>query len=130
MQPVTANEFGIKLNACVACGDCMTGCNVGAKASLNTNLLAQAKRDGVEIYTGASVLSLRRIVETEKNASGNKNRFDDDQVKKIWQLNVVHTSLALRNRSPSSKKSPEQHEEVEAPIALRAHHVNRNIATV
>lgn len=123
MQPVSANEHSIKLNACVACGDCMTGCNIGAKASLNTNLLAQAKRDGVEIYTGASVLSMRRIAEEEKDKFGEKNKFDEVDVKKIWQLDVVHTSLALRKRSPSSKKSPDLHEETEAPLALRAHHV-------
>jgi cholesterol oxidase len=112
MQDVQANEYGIKLNACAACGDCMTGCNVGAKASLNTNLLAQAKRDGVEIYTGASVLSLRRMTEV-KDAI-----FDAPGTVKIWELDVVHTSLALRKRMPAKQKDgPTDHP------ALRARHV-------
>jgi cholesterol oxidase len=116
MQPVEANPYGIKLNACVACGDCMTGCNVGAKASLNTNLLAQAARDGVDIYTGASVLSMKRMVE---KAGG---RFESDDTK-VWQLDVVHTSLSLRERTPSDKKSKHGNDSSEPPTVIRSHHV-------
>jgi cholesterol oxidase len=87
-----ANEHSVNLNQCVGCGDCMTGCNVGAKASLDTNLLAQAERDGVEIYTGASVLSLSR--ENEKKC--HQPNCNDDH---LWTLEVVHTSTALRARS-------------------------------
>ncbi len=119
MQHVDANEFGIKINACIACGDCMTGCNVGAKASLNTNLLAQAKRDGVNIYTGASVLSVQRMV---KNDADSK-KFEEKNITKIWQLNVVHTSLSLRKRSPSVKKLRGQDQDAEKPIVVRARHV-------
>jgi len=43
---------------CTLCGDCMTGCNVGAKRSLDTTLLAQAAQAGVDLYTGATVLRL------------------------------------------------------------------------
>lgn len=80
MEKFDLNQYGIQLEPCNHCGDCMTGCNVGAKASLNTNLLAQAKRDGVDMYTGASVLSLRRAPS------------------KLWELEVVHTSPKLRSR--------------------------------
>lgn len=86
--------FGVNLSACVACGDCMTGCNVGAKASLDTNLLAQASRDGVAIYTGASVLRLSRT-----EAAG---PHDPAAGKRLWEVEVVHTSLALRRREASS----------------------------
>ena len=119
LQLVEANEYSIKLNACVACGDCMTGCNVGAKASLNTNLLAQAKRDGVNIYTGASVLSVQRMVKNDADLK----KFEDKNITKIWQLNVVHTSLSLRKRSPSVKKLRSQDQDAEKPLVVRARHV-------
>ncbi|QPF72053.1 alpha/beta fold hydrolase [Roseateles sp. DAIF2] len=49
---------GLDLNRCVACGDCATGCNHGAKQSLDTNLLLQARQRGVRLVTGATVLRL------------------------------------------------------------------------
>jgi cholesterol oxidase len=92
MKNKVANEHSVNLNQCVSCGDCMTGCNVGAKASLDSNLLAQAGRDGVEIYTGASVLSLSR---ENENKCHQPNCNDDHS----WTLEVVHTSTALRVRT-------------------------------
>jgi cholesterol oxidase len=41
---------------CTLCGDCMTGCNVGAKKSLDTTLLLEAANRGAQIFTGASVV--------------------------------------------------------------------------
>ncbi|MBV1921159.1 MAG: GMC family oxidoreductase N-terminal domain-containing protein, partial [Pseudomonadales bacterium] len=52
------NNSGVMLDACNLCGDCTTGCNHNAKESLDTNLLVNAWRRGVEIYTGATVLSI------------------------------------------------------------------------
>ena len=82
---LTPSTCSVNLNRCNGCGDCMTGCNVGAKASLDTNLLAQAHEAGAEIYTGASVLSLSRT----------RHRRDSAEV---WVLDVVHTSPSLRLR--------------------------------
>ena len=92
----TPNPYSVGLNACIACGDCMTGCNVGAKASLDTNLLAQAKHNGAEIYTGASVLKI--------------TRFEKAPDTRVWLLDVVHTSTELRRRE-------------KAPLPLKAHKV-------
>ncbi|TXG95766.1 MAG: GMC family oxidoreductase [Nevskiaceae bacterium] len=49
---------GVRLNACKLCGDCATGCNQGAKESLDTNLLASAFVAGAKIYCGATVLRI------------------------------------------------------------------------
>ena len=57
------NHAGINLEPCILCGDCLTGCNVGAKDSLDANLLEIARRGGVQIFTGATVLSIRRSSE-------------------------------------------------------------------
>lgn len=51
----------VPVRACLHCGDCATGCNHGAKLSLDTTLLAKAHRQGVQIYTGATALYLTRV---------------------------------------------------------------------
>jgi len=45
---------------CKRCGDCATGCNFGAKKTLSTSFLAEARRHGVEIYTGATVSHIEK----------------------------------------------------------------------
>jgi cholesterol oxidase len=44
--------------ACTSCGDCVAGCNVGAKNATTTNYLPLAKRHHARIFTGIEVLSL------------------------------------------------------------------------
>jgi choline dehydrogenase-like flavoprotein/alpha-beta hydrolase superfamily lysophospholipase len=50
---VTVNQ-----DSCKRCGDCATGCNVGAKKTLSSTYLHEARARGAEIYTGASVFRL------------------------------------------------------------------------
>src|SRR5262245_32028070 len=50
----------VKLTKCVNCGDCATGCNVGAKKTLSTNYLAEAWRRDAKIYTGVTVSHIVR----------------------------------------------------------------------
>lgn len=69
----------VQLKCCIACGDCATGCNHGAKVSLDLSLLRRAQARGVEIFAGATVTRLRRV---------------DIE----WQLEVWHTDAALRKR--------------------------------
>ena len=45
---------------CVECGDCATGCNNGARKTLSTTYLAQARRYGARLYTGATVSHLEK----------------------------------------------------------------------
>ncbi|WP_310565664.1 GMC family oxidoreductase N-terminal domain-containing protein [Hydrogenophaga sp.] len=54
-------QTDVPLKPCSLCGDCLSGCNVGARASLDVQLLAQAARQGVHIYCHASVLQLKRV---------------------------------------------------------------------
>ncbi len=51
---------GVPLAACTHCGNCITGCNVGAKGSLDTNYLPLAVRHGAEVFSGADVLRVFR----------------------------------------------------------------------
>ncbi|HEY6340516.1 MAG TPA: GMC family oxidoreductase [Bryobacteraceae bacterium] len=58
------NPYGVPQKPCVNCGNCATGCNVGAKNTLYMNYLPIAHRAGATILTQAKVEWL------EKNASG------------------------------------------------------------
>lgn len=75
---------GVRLRRCIQCGDCATGCNHGAKESLDTNLLVQAHESGAEIFSGATVLRVSR---------------DDDG--ETWIVETVYTNAKLRARHGS-----------------------------
>ena len=45
------NAQGMYQPTCTMCGDCIAGCNVGAKNTIQMNYLPLAKRHGAEIYT-------------------------------------------------------------------------------
>jgi len=49
------NRAGIEQAACNDCGDCLSGCNRGAKNTVLMNYLPDAHRHGAEIYTEVSV---------------------------------------------------------------------------
>lgn len=85
--PITvAREDRGHLKACNDCGNCATGCNFGAKASLDVSLLAdaQARSETLECFTGATVLD----IEPEK----------PDDADCAWILNVTFTEKLLRKR--------------------------------
>ncbi len=50
-----ANPYGVQQKPCVNCGNCVTGCNVGAKNTLYMNYLPMAQRAGATILTQAKV---------------------------------------------------------------------------
>lgn len=49
------NPQGLRQRACIDCGDCCSGCNVGAKNSLNMNYLPLARRQGAKMFTKCEV---------------------------------------------------------------------------
>jgi cholesterol oxidase len=75
------NDAGVALKACKRCGDCATGCNYGAKESLDTNLLTLAAQQRARIYTGATVL-----------------RIDRESKDAPWTLHVAYTDKNLSER--------------------------------
>jgi cholesterol oxidase len=54
------NTAGVRQRACTLCGDCATGCNVGAKNSVQMNYLPDAQRHGAELFTQVAVHHLER----------------------------------------------------------------------
>ena len=49
------NPWGVDQQPCINCGDCVTGCNVGAKNTLDTSYLAIAKAGGAHLFTQVEV---------------------------------------------------------------------------
>lgn len=54
------NRQGMLQRPCTDCGDCMTGCNVGAKNSLDFNYIPLARRAGAEIFTQTEVVNIEK----------------------------------------------------------------------
>lgn len=49
------NHVGVEQPACNDCGDCVSGCNTGAKNTLAMNYLPDAVRHGAQMFTQAAV---------------------------------------------------------------------------
>ena len=54
------NPFGVTQPRCNLCGDCTSGCNVGAKNTTRMNYLPDAHDHGAQIFTGARVSHVER----------------------------------------------------------------------
>jgi len=59
IQVSGTNGQGMRQHACVQCGDCATGCNVGAKNSVDMNYLPLAWHHGVTMFTQVEVERVR-----------------------------------------------------------------------
>lgn len=59
------NALEVQQHPCTDCGNCVTGCNVGAKNSLDRNLLRLAKTRGARFYTGATVYTVEPHCNTD-----------------------------------------------------------------
>ncbi len=86
------NPQGVIQRPCTLCGDCITGCNIGAKNTLATNYLPVAKRHGLEIYTQMEVRSIEK-------AGGlyrlNLVYFDDRQCGIVRRYTSAHARLVI-----------------------------------
>lgn len=109
------NRFGVKQARCVGCGDCVTGCNYGAKNTTLMNYLPDAKHHGADIFTLATVRYLERIgekwhvhVATTKAAGVETKTF-------VFRADVVvlaagtlgSTGILLRSREHGLSLSPQ-----------------------
>ena len=55
------NAQGMIQRPCTLCGNCINGCNVGAKNTLAMNYLPIAKHNGTEMYTQCEVTSFEKM---------------------------------------------------------------------
>ncbi len=58
--PAPKNSVGVAQGKCIDCGDCITGCNFGAKKTLCYTYLPIAKSYGARIYTQCDVSHIER----------------------------------------------------------------------
>jgi cholesterol oxidase len=55
------NPAGVLQPACTRCGDCMGGCNVGAKTTVHATYLADAVNHGADLFTQAQVRTIEPL---------------------------------------------------------------------
>ncbi len=106
--PEGANGHGVFQRPCIDCGDCMTGCNVGAKNTLPTNYLAIASGAGAEIYTQTAVEWIEKLNEgwrvhgTRYENAIIKHRFQVDARELVLAAGAVNTpEILLRSQRHS-----------------------------
>jgi cholesterol oxidase len=98
---------------CINCGDCMTGCNVGAKNTVYMNYLPLAKLGGAQIFTQTAV---RHVEKSNQgwtvNVTRHKNRFEKENVTLVAR-NVVlaagtlgSTEILLRSQAKGLSLAP------------------------
>jgi cholesterol oxidase len=77
------NVAGVHQQACTGCGDCVTGCNVGAKNTLLMNYLPDAVAHGAQVFTELDVRTVTQapdgrswIVGAQPLGLGRQKEFD------------------------------------------------------
>ena len=83
------NPAGVKQSPCAGCGNCVTGCNFGAKGTLATSYLPRARRAGAQIYTGASAFGLELVEPQPGAATG---------APQMWKVKFLPTRDLARRR--------------------------------
>jgi cholesterol oxidase len=65
--PEKVNRQGIVQDGCVYCGNCMLGCHVHAKNTLDLNYIPLAEQNGAEVYPLHEVVKIEPIPPVETN---------------------------------------------------------------
>lgn len=65
--PEKLNRQGILQDGCVYCGNCMLGCHVHAKNTLDLNYIAMAEQNGAEVYPLHMVEKIEPVEPVETN---------------------------------------------------------------
>ena len=94
------NPQGMIQRPCTLCGDCINGCNVGAKNTLAMNYLPIAKHNGTEMFTQCEVNS----VEKRDGYYRVNMTYIDDQHDKITRhpISVNSQMVVVGAGSPAS----------------------------
>ena len=70
------NDAGIEQKPCIDCGDCFSGCNVGAKNTLNFNYLPTTRSAGAQIFTRIEISHIESRPDGKYVVHYNVNRPD------------------------------------------------------
>ena len=107
------NPYGVPQKPCVNCGNCVTGCNVGAKNTLYMNYLPMAKNAGAIIHTQTKVEWLEkkaggwRIHGKHVDGPGNDQEFTLDAGEVILSAGSLNsTEILLRSEMHGLSVAP------------------------
>lgn len=97
------NPAGLEQRACTLCGDCCSGCNVGAKNSVAVTYLADAKAYGAEIFTELSVSHVEKLsggwrVHFHPTGDAGETGFVDAKTVFLGAGTLGSTEILLRSR--------------------------------
>ena len=109
----TRDNKTVMQRPCINCGDCMTGCNVGAKNTVYMNYLPLAKLGGAHIFTQTTVHNVEKSNEGwAVNVTHHKNRFTSENAT-LTARNVVlaagtlgSTEILLRSQAKGVSLAP------------------------
>jgi cholesterol oxidase len=86
------NAHGVPQKPCTDCGDCVSGCNVGAKNTLAMNYLPMAARAGAEIFTQAEVTFVSKTADGQWRVHGRHVR--NAVARESFTITAGHVVLA------------------------------------
>jgi cholesterol oxidase len=86
------NSYGVNQKPCVDCGDCVTGCNFGAKNTLYMNYLPMARNAGAEIFTQTKVRWIEKLDTRGWRIHG--RRYRAGGTSETFTLDAAHVILA------------------------------------
>ncbi|MCP5109864.1 MAG: hypothetical protein GY953_03420, partial [bacterium] len=86
------NEYGMDQKPCIDCGDCVSGCNVGAKNTVYMNYLPMAANAGAEIFTQAEVEWVEKLDQGGWRIHG--RHFENQHSRKRFTLDTNNVILA------------------------------------
>ena len=86
------NPYGVDQKPCTNCGDCISGCNVGAKNTLYMNYLPLARSAGTEIYTQTAVEWVEKLAAGGWRIHG--SHVADDLSSQSFTLDAKNVVLA------------------------------------
>lgn len=114
------NTHGAEQGQCTGCGNCFTGCNYGAKNSLDKNYLVKAKNSGTEIFAEIYVSHIQYLESDKlylifyKDISSETGSIREDSFRIIKAGNAVISAgavgtseILLRSREKKSLQIPE-----------------------
>jgi cholesterol oxidase len=109
------NQFGVHQSACTLCGDCVSGCNYGAKNTVLMNYLPDARNHGAEIYTQVAVRSVERegdrwlvhyqLIDVGREKFDGPELFVSADVVVLGAGTLGSTEILLRSRERGLKTS-------------------------
>jgi cholesterol oxidase len=100
----TVNPAGVAQPACTLCGDCCSGCNVGAKNTVAMTYLPDAKAHGADIFTELAVTHIAkrdggwRVHFVPSNETDAEGGFVDAKTVVLGAGTLGSTEILLRSR--------------------------------